>query len=81
MPVVLARRFRKRSPSSRIGEPCRCAACRRTPVPGETLHVFEGERILCTLCLLALPEADRRPVRLERMRASERRLAVAPRAA
>jgi hypothetical protein len=38
-------------------------------------------RLLCDLCLAALPEDDRRAVRSERVHASEVPLAVVPRAA
>ena len=59
----------------------RCGACERTPLVGECLHEMDGGRILCELCLGALPEDDRRAVRSERVHAAERHLAVAPRAA
>ena len=59
----------------------RCAGCRRTPLVGERLHEMDGGDILCELCLAALPEDDRRAVRSERVHATERQLAVAPRAA
>jgi hypothetical protein len=50
-------------------------------VPGEVLSVFAGERVLCALCAGALPEGDREPLRRERVHATERPLAVVPRAA
>jgi len=56
--------------------PC-CSACERRLLPGETLHVFES-RSLCTLCAGVLSEE---PLRRERIRATEGRLAVVPRAA
>ncbi len=59
----------------------RCAACRRTPLVGERLHEMDTGRKLCDLCLSDVPEADRHPVRTERIHAGERQLAVAPRAA
>ena len=59
----------------------RCATCHRTPLVGERLHEMDSGRLLCELCLSALPEGDRRAVRTERVHASERHLAVAPRAA
>jgi len=58
-----------------------CSRCRRTPVAGELLHVFESDRALCSLCLKRLPEAERSPLRSERVHAAERRLAVVPKAA
>lgn len=54
----------------------RCGHCDRTPLAGERLHEMDGGRMLCDLCLMALPENDRHTVRSERVRASERRLAV-----
>jgi hypothetical protein len=55
-----------------------CAACQRRLLPGETLHVYESGRSLCTLCAAVLPDE---PLRRERIHASEMRLAVVPRAA
>lgn len=60
--------------------PC-CARCRRTPVPGELMHVFAGDRTLCALCVAELPEADREPLRRERVHAADRQLTVVRRAA
>ena len=58
-----------------------CAGCGRTPLVGERLHELDSGRLLCELCLSELPEDDRHAVRTERVHASERQLAVAPRAA
>jgi hypothetical protein len=58
-----------------------CAKCRRTPLAGELLHVFGSGEELCSLCLGELPEAERAPLRSERVHAAERRLSVMPRAA
>jgi hypothetical protein len=58
-----------------------CSGCRRTPVAGELLHVFESGSELCSLCLADLPESKRVPLRSERVHAGERRLSVMPRAA
>jgi hypothetical protein len=55
-----------------------CASCQRRLLPGETLHVYESGRALCTLCAPALPEE---PLRRERVHAGTTRLAVVPRAA
>jgi hypothetical protein len=57
--------------------PC-CSGCARRLLPGETLHVYDSERSLCTLCATALPDE---PLRRERIRATATRLAVVPRAA
>jgi hypothetical protein len=59
----------------------RCGKCARTPLPGERLHEMETGRVLCELCRLALPEDKRHSVRSERVHASDRHLAVVPRAA
>jgi hypothetical protein len=58
-----------------------CASCRRTPLPGEGLHELDSGRSLCDLCFADLPEERRVAVRSVRVHASERRLAVVPRAA
>lgn len=58
-----------------------CSKCLRTPLAGERLHELESGPLLCELCFGALPEARRQAVRSERVRASERRLAVVPKAA
>src|SRR4051794_37883092 len=42
-----------------------CEGCQRRLLPGETLHVYESGRSLCTLCAAALPEE---PLRRERIR-------------
>ena len=58
-----------------------CGECERTPLAGERLHEMDTGRVLCDLCLAALPEDDRRAVRSERVHAGEVRLAVSARAA
>jgi hypothetical protein len=58
-----------------------CGSCRRTPLAGERMHELDGGRTLCDLCFAGLPEEHRVAVRTERVHASERRLAVVPRAA
>jgi hypothetical protein len=50
-------------------------------VAGELLHVFESEKLLCSLCLARLPEAERAPLRSERVHVSDRRLSIVPKAA
>jgi hypothetical protein len=51
------------------------------PLVGEGLHELDNGRLLCDLCLALLPEEKRGSVRTERVRASERQLAVVPKAA
>ena len=58
-----------------------CHDCRRTPLAGERLHELGSGCQLCELCFAALPEERRQAVRSERVHASERRLAIVPRAA
>jgi hypothetical protein len=58
-----------------------CDDCRRTPLAGERMHEVDGGRTLCDLCFAGLPEKRRVSLRTERVHASERRLAVGPRAA
>ncbi|HEY2604344.1 MAG TPA: hypothetical protein VGI67_22495 [Thermoleophilaceae bacterium] len=58
-----------------------CSSCRRTPVAGELLHVFESDKVLCSLCLQSLPEPERAPLRSERVHAGEVRISVVPKAA
>ena len=58
-----------------------CSRCHRTPVAGELMHTFESGSVLCSLCLAGLPEAERSPLRSERVHVSDRRLSVVPKAA
>jgi hypothetical protein len=58
-----------------------CSSCRRTPVPGESLHEVHASGVLCDLCFAKLPEEHRVGVRSERVGASARRLAVVPKVA
>ena len=58
-----------------------CGDCRRTPLAGERTHELDGGSTLCDLCFARLPDERRVAVRTDRVHASERRLAVAPRAA
>jgi hypothetical protein len=58
-----------------------CEACRRTPLAGERTHELDSGRVLCELCFRELPADRRHSVRSRRVHASDRPLAVAPRAA
>lgn len=58
-----------------------CSQCHRTPVPGEFVHRLSSERLVCSLCLAAVPATERAQAVSERIHASERHLSVAPRAA
>jgi hypothetical protein len=77
----LASMLLRRSVRSVSGTRDKCFTCRRTPLVGERLHEMDSGRILCDLCLAALPEDERRAVRSERVRAGEKQLAVVPKAA
>ena len=60
-------------------ERAHCSRCRRTPLVGELMHELESGREVCSLCLVE--DRDGEPVRSERVRATEKRLAVVPRVA
>jgi hypothetical protein len=81
VPSDLARMLLRKGLGSMTSSRSDCSKCRRTPLPGELLHVLESERAVCSLCLRELPEAEQHPVRSERVHASERHIAVVPRAA
>ena len=59
----------------------RCSSCARIPLAGERLHELDSGPLLCDLCYGALPEEHRLAVRSQRVGASERPLAVVPKAA
>ena len=52
---------------------CRCVDCRRTPLAGENVHVYEDGRVICELCR---PHRREEPIRCERVHGLERGLAV-----
>ena len=58
-----------------------CSGCRRTPLIGELIHVLESGREVCSLCLSETGGREGEPVHSERVRATDRKLAVVPRAA
>jgi hypothetical protein len=59
----------------------RCSGCHRVPLAGELLHELSSHRRVCQLCLVRIPEGKRQTISSERMHASDRPLAVVPRAA
>lgn len=77
----LARRILRKSIGTMRSDCVHCSACHRTPVPGEFVHRLSAERVLCSLCLARVPEAQRAGATPERVHASERPLQVARRAA
>jgi hypothetical protein len=81
MTTDLASALLRKSVGSMVSDRSRCSGCERTPLAGELLHELDSGSVLCELCLAGLPEAERRTVRSERIRPSERRLAVVPKAA
>ena len=75
--VDISSELQAHSVQARSNEPG-CGSCQRRLLPGETLHVYESGRSLCTLCAAAAPEE---PLRRERVHTGAVRLAVVPRAA
>jgi hypothetical protein len=80
MPDLSAMLLRRSLRSPRGGS-ARCSSCKRTPLAGERMHELGSGPLLCELCFGDLPEDRRLAVRSERIGASERRLAVVPKAA
>lgn len=58
-----------------------CSRCRRLPLVGELIHELESGREVCSLCLAGSGGRDGEPIRSERVRATDKPLAVVPRAA
>jgi hypothetical protein len=77
----LARRILRKSIGSMRRQCLHCGSCHRTPVPGEFVHRTGSERVVCSLCVASLSAREREAAVPERVHASERHLAVAPRAA
>lgn len=77
----LARRILRKGIGSMRDGWLHCSTCRRTPVPGEFVHRIASERVVCSLCLAKLPASKREDAVAERVHASERHIAVVPRAA
>ncbi|MBA2341855.1 MAG: hypothetical protein H0V85_00145 [Thermoleophilaceae bacterium] len=69
----------RKSVGSMVSARSRCSGCHRTPLVGERLNELDSGRVICELCLAGMPEEDRRVVHVERMHATERQLATAPR--
>jgi hypothetical protein len=81
MPRDLGSILRMKASRTHRGEDHTCSGCRRVPLAGELLHELSTHRRVCQLCLADLPEAKRETIASERVHASNRPLAVAPRAA
>jgi hypothetical protein len=71
----------RRSLGTLAGNGSSCSSCERTPLAGERMHELDSGVLLCDLCFVALPEEHRLAVRSQRVGASERPLAVVPKAA
>jgi hypothetical protein len=50
MPADLAAHLLRKSVRSMRAGAARCARCRRSPLPGEVLHVLDGDKTVCSLC-------------------------------
>ena len=81
MPRDLATILRMKAARSHRGADPSCSGCHRVPLAGELLHELSSHRRVCQLCLARLPESKRETIASERIHASDRPLAVAPRAA
>jgi hypothetical protein len=77
----LASILRMKAARAHRGEDHTCSGCRRVPLAGELLHELSSHRRVCQLCLAQLPESKRETIASKRVHASDRPLAVAPRAA
>jgi hypothetical protein len=58
-----------------------CSRCHRMPLTGELMHELESGDEVCSLCLSKSGGRDGEPVRSQRVRATDKPLAVVPRAA
>ena len=76
MPADLAAVLLRKSVGSMRGDRVQCCECRRTPLGGELVHVSADRRVLCALCVAALSDDERAPLRSERVPAGERRVAL-----
>jgi hypothetical protein len=71
----------RRKAARTYGDEHSCCVCRRVPLAGELLYELSSHPRVCQLCLPRLPESNRETIGSERVHASIRPLAVAPRAA
>ncbi|HZH23884.1 MAG TPA: hypothetical protein VEY49_03205 [Solirubrobacteraceae bacterium] len=72
----LSRALLRRSMGEHETQRHRCLHCRRTPLTGEVVHVYEtasGERLVCALCR---PLRRKEPARSELMHAPEHERSV-----
>ncbi len=76
--AAFERALMRRGLGAARGEHSSCHVCRRTPLVGEAVHVFDGDRVLCELCRRRRGED---PARSLPVRGDEHGHAVRPRAA
>jgi hypothetical protein len=57
-------------------DPPQCSRCRRSPLVGELLYLLGSGRRACSLCVARSASIEGEPVEAERVRSTERRLAV-----
>jgi hypothetical protein len=60
--LALERDLLRKGPAERAAAGHRCGDCRRTPLVGERVYMYEGGRLACELCKPLRKEA---PVRWE----------------
>ena len=73
MPAALERALLRKGVGDRTASTRRCADCRRTPLVGERVYVYEGGRLACELCR---PLRRDEPVRWELVHGPEHGHAV-----
>lgn len=64
----LERHLLRRSVGALAADRHACAECRRTPLAGERVHLYDGGEVVCELCR---PLRRREPVSFEMVRHSE----------
>jgi hypothetical protein len=80
MPKDLASFLLRRSVCRLRDDQPRCHDCMRVPLTGELMHASD-DRVVCSLCLVRVPEDKRGGLESHRVHASQRPLAVVRRAA
>jgi hypothetical protein len=76
LPADLELRLLRKGVTELAGSRERCADCGRTPLTGESRHLYEGGAVVCELCR---PRHRTEPVRSEPVRHSEYGHTVKPR--
>ena len=72
----------RNSVTSHTGDEPGCSRCRRIPLVGEWLYELSSGARVCSLCVAHVAAREGEPVGAERVRSTDRRLAVVrPRAA